>query len=277
MIDVKNISFSISSKKTLLKDISLTAKAGELLTILGPNGAGKSTLLKMLSGALKPSKGSIAIDGKPIHTFSKPELSQQRAVLSQHYSMTADFLVKDVVMMGRYPHFKGRPLPSDFSVVKKSLETVGMLDLSERNINTLSGGEQQRVHLARVLAQINYADPHRKGLMLLDEPVSSLDIQYQHVVLTIAKEKSLQGHAVISVLHDLNLAAQYADRIIILKQGAKFADDIPEKALNTELLEKVYNIPFQIIHRNGQLLVLPDQNKRVESDKNNLIEIVNLN
>lgn len=276
MICAENISLSIGANKLLLNNVSITARPGELLAVLGPNGAGKSTLLKILSGAIKPTQGHVSFQDRLIDAISKPELALQRAVLAQQYSMAANFLVKDVVMMGRYPHFNGRPLSTDHEIVEESLKTVGISSLTERNINTLSGGEQQRVHLARVLAQVSYSNPAKKGLLLLDEPVSSLDIQYQHVVLDIAKNKSQQGHTVICVLHDLNLAAQYADRIVILKEGTKYVDDIPTLALDAKQLEEIYNIPFKVINENGQLLVLPGRKKQVKQNQTEKKEVINV-
>tara|TARA_B110000046_G_C13013273_1_gene407637 strand:+ start:1469 stop:2287 length:819 start_codon:yes stop_codon:yes gene_type:complete len=257
MITTKNISFFVDKKQQLLKDISITARSGELVAILGPNGAGKSTLLKILAGTLIPSKGRVEFENKPFVDFTKEELAKRRAVLAQHYTVTADFLVEEIVMMGRYPHFKGHPMPLDYEIVAQMLKTTGVEHLKERTINSLSGGEQQRVHLARVLAQIETKDT-TKNLLLLDEPVSSLDIQYQHIVLQISKQKSKEGNAVITVLHDLNLAAQYADRIIILKDGKKYADGIPSDALQSELLTEVYNMPLKLFNEQGRLLVLPD-------------------
>jgi iron complex transport system ATP-binding protein len=269
MIVTKNISFSIGKNQWLLKDISVTAHFGEFVVILGPNGAGKSTLLKILAGSLIPTKGRIEFMNKPFTDFTKEELAKRRAVLAQHYNVTSDFLVNEIVMMGRYPHFDGRPTLKDREIVKDALQLTGTMHLSDRNINSLSGGEQQRVHLARVLAQIT--NKTTNNLLLLDEPVSSLDIQYQHTVLNIAKQKSKEGNAVIMVLHDLNLAAQYADRIIILKEGQKYADDIPLKALQSKLLTEVYNIPLRLFNERGQLFVMPDIKKSSQAAEKELI------
>lgn len=239
MIEAKNIHY-----KTILQDISLNIKSGEMTVIVGPNGAGKSTLLKILAGTLKATSGEVSLYNQKIETFNVHELSKVRAMLSQHYRLSADFLVKDIVLMGRYPHFKDNPSKEDFEVVAETLELTGTSHLAERSILSLSGGEQQRVQLARVLAQLWH---QKEAILLLDEPISSLDIRYQFEILEIAKQKSQEGFTVVAVLHDLNLALRFADQLILLKKGKKYADGIPSQFITNSLLSDVYDIPQEYI------------------------------
>lgn len=215
MIEVININY-----KTILEDISLTINSGEMTVIVGPNGAGKSTLLKILAGTLTATSGKVYLYNQNIEKFKVHELSKIRAMLSQHYRLSADFLVKDIVLMGRYPHFKDHPSKDDFEIVVETLKLTGTTHLAERSILSLSGGEQQRVQLARVLAQLWN---QKEAILLLDEPISSLDIRYQFEILKIAQQKSREGFTVIAVLHDLNLAFRFADQLILLKKGKKYS------------------------------------------------------
>lgn len=263
MIEARNISFQIG-RKSLLQQVSLNAGAGELIAILGPNGAGKSTLLKVLAGLLKPSAGIVIFKEKPLPKWSANALARERAVLAQQSSLNTPFTAAEVVMMGRYPHFQGKPSADDEQVVQQSLQEAGAEHLAERIITTLSGGEQQRVHLARVLAQLEptcqsapASKPFHQKLLLLDEPVNNLDLQYQHGLLETVQRKARQGCTVITVLHELNLAARYADRVIILKDGQKLADGPAHDALGEELLSHVYGLPVRVLHQEGETLVVP--------------------
>ena len=237
MLHVDSISYQVNGRY-LLKDISFSLRAGEMVAILGANGAGKSTLLRLLSGEKEPCSGQVVLDGKPLGAYSRKELSEKRAMLLQQNSVSLDFTVQEVVMMGRYGHGGGNNA-ADHLAVEETMDICGLTHLSERSMLTLSGGEQQRVHLARVLAQLWNV---QRAVLLLDEPIASMDMQFQHQTLAIALALTKKGFTVVTVLHDVNLAAQYADRIIMLKGGKKWWDGTPAYVLNPQHLFTAFSI-----------------------------------
>lgn len=245
MLRVKNISYSISGKQ-ILNEVSFDAFPGELLVILGNNGAGKSTLLKAVCNELKHSHGTILIDGRDADEYTTEELALKRAVLKQHTQVNLPFLAKEIVMMGRYPHFKNKETATDHDVVRMAIEKAGITHLAEQNYLTLSGGEQQRVQLARVLAQVENARENFTQYLLLDEPVSSLDISHQHNTLKLAKQFAQKGNVVIAVLHDLNLAAMYADRILLLRSGEVLSAGTPQEVLNNDTISQTFGFPAYV-------------------------------
>lgn len=238
MLRVERLSYEIKGRK-LLKDVSFQVRKGEVLAILGANGAGKSTLMGLLCGEKKPTEGTIVLNGKALDQYDKKELSKSRALLSQQQQMTLAFTVSEIVTMGRYPHFKSIPSSQDRLVVEEVMALCGVESLAERAFLSLSGGEQQRVQLARVLAQIW---GNTDGLLLLDEPISALDLQYQQRVLAIAKALARRGLMVVLIVHDVNFAAVYADRIIMLKNGRKFIDGTPVEVLNGKDIYTIFSV-----------------------------------
>ncbi|MBX3256333.1 MAG: heme ABC transporter ATP-binding protein [Chitinophagaceae bacterium] len=244
MLQAAHISFK-NSHRYLLHNVSFEVKAGEVLSVLGANGAGKSTLLKNISGELQPHKGTLIFKNKPLHSWKNHELARQRGVLSQHYQVSLPFTSFQIAMMGRYPHFKNHPLPNDHDIVKQCLCFSGIEHLADRNYLTLSGGEQQRVQIARVLAQL-WDDASTDKLLLLDEPVSALDIQYQHHIMQLIRKLAVRGFAIISVVHDLNLALQYSDRILLLKNGTQVAFG-DTALLNKQHIKEVYGVESELI------------------------------
>jgi iron complex transport system ATP-binding protein len=247
MLIADKISYSIK-KTEILSDVSLEVQPGEILAIIGPNGAGKSTLLRILSGELKRYSGSILFNDKVLSSFKPVELAIRRAVLSQSISLSLPFTVLEVVMMGRYPYFKNLPSSFDEAIVEKCLWQTGIHHLSTRNYLTLSGGEKQRTHLARVLAQLQGELENGKGkILFLDEPVNGLDLKYQQQVMKISREWKGEKNVIVAVLHDLNLAAQYADRILLLHEGKKEIIDVPSKVLTKENIKKVYDVDVRIL------------------------------
>ncbi|MBX2922361.1 MAG: heme ABC transporter ATP-binding protein [Chitinophagaceae bacterium] len=234
-----------NSNRYLLQSINFEVKSGEVLSVLGANGAGKSTLLKNISGELHPHKGSILFKNKPLSAWKNHELARQRGVLSQHYQVSLPFTSFQIAMMGRYPHFKNHPLPIDHDIVKQCLHFSGIEHLADRNYLTLSGGEQQRVQIARVLAQL-WDDASTDKLLLLDEPVSALDIQYQHHIMQLVRKLAARGFAVISVVHDLNLALQYSNRILLLKNGKQVAFG-DTGLLNKQHIKEVYGVASELV------------------------------
>jgi len=247
MIEVKNLTYRIG-KKDLLKDLSFESTPGELLAILGANGAGKSTLLKLLSKEISPTSGSIKFYGKSLHLYKLPELAKQRAVLSQQNTISISFLVSELVMMGRYPHFDQHPTPADIEIVRSVMVETGIEDLSQRDYNTLSGGEQQRVQLARVLAQIYDC---KNACLFLDEPTNGLDLLYQQQIMELARRLANRGYCVICILHDINFASRFADRILMLKNGEKVAVGPPNEVINKENIYTTFRINITLMPCEG--------------------------
>ncbi|MDR1703154.1 MAG: ABC transporter ATP-binding protein [Clostridiales bacterium] len=223
----------------VVKDISLHVENNENLMIIGPNASGKTTLLKAVAGLL-PFKGEIEIDGAAIRGMKRRDIARKIAMLGQISGMYFSYSVHDTVMMGRYLHINDRllglPSEADRAFVEKCLEAVDILDVRDREITKLSGGQLQRVFLARTLAQ----DPE---IILLDEPTNHLDIKYQFELAEYLKEWSKQGsRAVVGVLHDINLAARLGDRFMIMKEGEALAIGKTEEVLTDALLEQAYDM-----------------------------------
>lgn len=230
--------------KALLQNVSLTARPGEVLAVLGANGAGKSTLLKLLSGDLKPSAGEVSLESKGLRQWPAPALARRRAVLTQQHTLALAFQVRELVLLGRYPHFGGQPTAQDHAIVAAALDLVGLRHLAERAYPTLSGGEQQRAQLARVLAQVWEAEG---GFLLLDEPLTGLDLRHQHQTLAVARQLARRGFGVVAVLHDLNLAAQYADQVLLLHQGRPVASGAPAEVLTPDYIQLAFGIEVELL------------------------------
>lgn len=228
---------------TLLRDISFQIRPGELLAILGANGAGKSTLMRVLSGEIKASEGNIYFFRKNIEDYTSKELAKRRSILQQSNQVNLGFSVKEILLMGRYPHFQQTPRSIDFQVLDEAMDICGISHLAERIYPTLSGGEQQRVQYARVLCQL-WDQP--ESLLLMDEPVAALDPQYQQQTMAIAKAFSKKGFMVIAVLHEINLAAQYADRILMLKNGRKWLEGTPTEVLTSGHIYSIFNTQMEV-------------------------------
>lgn len=225
-------------RKIVLTDITLELKPGEVLGVLGPNGAGKSTLLGALCGELKADHGSVWLDERELSDWTGALRAQRLAVLPQVSTLDFAFRVEEVVGMGRLPHQSGRV--RDDEIVAAALHAADAGHLSGRSYLALSGGERQRVHLARVLAQLW---PGETGqTLLLDEPTSMLDPLHQHTTLQAVREFADRGAAVLVILHDLNLAARYCDRLLLLEGGRPVALDTPEQVLRPEPLKAVFGL-----------------------------------
>lgn len=242
-LSAKNISISIGNAK-LLDSVSLELKQGEILAVVGPNGAGKSTLLKVLSGEMKPNSGQVTVAGQALSNWRKQDLAKVRAVLPQSSTLSFGFTVQEVVMMGRTPHIRGQETHDDYQIITDAMQLTRISHLADRTYTTLSGGERQRVQLARVLAQIWSGDEPR--YLLLDEPTNNLDLSHQHSILKIARQFANQGVAVLTILHDLNLAAQFADRVLILKHGRTFAEGTPQQVFTAQTVLDTFDLPVMI-------------------------------
>ncbi len=247
MINVNNISYRIG-ETSILKEVSLSVTPGEMLVILGGNGAGKSTLLKAMCGDITVNKGNITMLDKDISDWKHSELASIRAVLQQQTLLSMPFTVAEVVMMGRYPHFNGKEQEMDHAIVKSALKKTGVEHLADRNYLYLSGGEQQRVHLARVFAQVWTTPESSSRVLFMDEPINSLDIRHQHTALELAREFTTEGNAVVAVLHDLNLAIQYADKILLLKKGSVTAYGTPAEVIQEHVISEAYDYPLSIFN-----------------------------
>lgn len=246
-IEAKEIQ-SVLSGNQILKGVDLKAGRQELLGVIGPNGSGKSTLLKCIYRVLKPTAGAVYLDGTPLEQLSYRKSAQLVAVVAQHNYYNFDFCVRDVVLMGRAPH--KRPLErdsaEDYRIVAEALETVGMADFADRTFSTLSGGEQQRVILARALAQ-------QTPCLILDEPTNHLDIKFQLQLMDIVKGLD---RTVIAAIHDLNIAAMYCDRLYAVREGRVVASGRPEEVLTPELIRTVYEVEAQVLRdREGGLRI----------------------
>lgn len=239
MLTARNVSYSIG-KNPLVDNVSLEIPAGELIAIVGANGAGKTTLLRLLAGEIKPSSGTILLDSKPLPQFKTRDLALRRAVMRQHIYMNFDFTSYEVVMMGRHPHIRTGETYEDRQIVSNMLLRTETSHLSEQLYATLSGGEKARVTLARVFAQ-------QTPVLLLDEPTSAMDLRHQQMTMQLARDLANDGGAVLAVLHDLNLAAMYADRVGMMQNGKLVAIDHPRDVLTPPNIKKVFNLPVQII------------------------------
>lgn len=226
-------------KNNILKDINIEVDNKEVVGIIGPNGSGKSTLLKCIYRVLKPNDGAILLDNIDIKDMSVKESSKRLAVLSQHNNYNFDFTVKDIVLMGRSPHkkFMERDNKDDYDIANEALKKVDMFEFKDRYFQSLSGGEQQRVILARALAQ-------QPQCLILDEPTNHLDIKYQLQLMRIVKGLGIE---VIAAIHDLNIAAMYCDKIYVLKDGEVIKYGKPKDILTQELIKYVYEVDAEVI------------------------------
>lgn len=250
MIRIQDLSFAYH-QQPVLQQINLTIRAGEILALLGPNGSGKTTLLRCLNKILRPQQGEIWLQGRSLAEISLPELARIVAYVPQQEVATFPFSVFEMVLMGRRPHIGWRVRPGDLQRVRECLQFLHLEHLSQRRITELSGGERQRVALARALAQ----EPQ---VILLDEPTASLDLRHQlevmETVTRLVKERALTA---VIALHDLNLAARFADQIVLLHQGRKFCAGFPSVVLTRENIRQVYGVEAEIYRRNGFFFVHP--------------------
>ena len=248
MMEVKNISYHYHGGGEVLKDVNFTLDQGQFLAILGNNGVGKSTLLKCLNKILKADSGELLLDGESILQMSNHQVSRRIAFVSQTVPNT-QMTVHDVVMLGRRPYMKWGFTEKDHQIVHSAMERLNLESLRGRFLNQLSGGERQKVMLARALAQ-------QPKLLLLDEPTSSLDIHNQYQVLEIVRELCHHdGLTAVVVIHDLNLALRFCDRFLLLCQGQVYANG-DYRILTPEALKAVYQIDGRVVEVENQKMVL---------------------
>ena len=221
--------------RTVLENVSMEIFYGELLAIVGPNGAGKTTLLRTIAGIAQPLAGSVELDGHSVASFEPRERARRIAYLRQGTDAPWPYSVRELVFQGRYPHrgWFGRGEEADRAAVERALDRAGLAGYEDRPITELSGGELQRAMIARALAQ-------EPAVLLLDEPVSSLDVRHQAKALDIVRDLADEGMAVVASLHDLNLAGLYADRIAVLSEGRLFALGTPKEVLREDLIREAF-------------------------------------
>ena len=230
----------------ILHGIDFTAGDRSLVGVIGPNGSGKSTLLKCIYRVLKPSEGAVVVDGQPRSEYRVRDSAKKIAVLAQHNFYNFEFTVQDVVLMGRAPHKRAleRDSAADFKIVHEAMERVGVAPLRDRLFSTLSGGEQQRVLLARALAQ-------QTPCLILDEPTNHLDIKYQLELLDLVRSLD---RTVIAAIHDLNIAAMYCDTIFVMQSGRIVAAGAPRDVLTRSLIRSVYEVDADVFTDSDGLL-----------------------
>lgn len=243
MIEARGVGFTRGST-ALVAGVSLSIAPGEVVGLVGPNGAGKTTLLGLLAGDLRPTSGEVTFFGRSTSRVSEAELARERAVMAQSTDVAFAFTVLEIVVLGRAPFGAGETA-SDVRIAREAIARVGIGSLERRAYPDLSGGEQQRVHLARVLAQVENGRSGRA--LFLDEPTSSLDPAHQHRALVAAREIAGAGLAVVTVLHDLDLASRYCDRIALLARGRVVRVGPPKDVLDASLLTEVFDIPARTV------------------------------
>lgn len=239
----------------ILHGIDLDIRPGEVLALVGPNGAGKSTLLGVISGDLKVSGGTAQLHGREIADWRTADLSRERSVLAQSNEVSFPFTVRQVIEMGRSPWWGRDESDRDDAAVSAALAATDTTHLVHRVFTTLSGGEKARVSLARVLAQ-------ETPIVLLDEPTAALDLRHQEEIMALAGDLADQGRTVVAVVHDLSLAAAYADRVAIIDGGQLVALGSPGEVLTPELIESTYRIGVGVREVDGRLVVVPEGRRR---------------
>lgn len=240
-LDIKNLVFGYKDN-LVIKDVSFSIEPGSFVSIIGPNGSGKSTLLKTINNLYKPNSGSIFLYGMDISSYKKRDIAKKVALVPQDTNIDYDFTVEDIVMMGRHPYKKRFETEDekDHKIVNESLELTNTLNLKDRAINQISGGERQRALIAKAIAQ-------KPTIILLDEPTSNLDINHQMDVLNLLKKLNEEnGLTVVLVIHDINLACRYSDKIILLNKGEILGIGEPKDVITVENMENAYDMTVAI-------------------------------
>ncbi|MGE4253045.1 MAG: heme ABC transporter ATP-binding protein [Parvibaculaceae bacterium] len=253
MFAAEHISIRLG-RRSVLSDVTLTLARGELVIILGPNGAGKSTLLKALTGDLIPDAGTVSFDGQPLHQIPARDVACARAVLSQSISLNFPFTVLEVVRLGLEAARGGIGRADAARLLAKALGAVGLAGFEGRLYQELSGGEQQRVQLARILCQAWAGKPDGTAFLLLDEPVSNLDIRHQLQTLEAVRRHVAAGGGALMILHDINLAALYADRLVMMAEGRIRREGAARDILDRAAIRDVYGVdmPVAIAEESGR-------------------------
>ncbi len=237
LLKVENLSYQVDQIK-ILHGLNINVEKGDFVGIIGPNGSGKSTCLKNIYRVLKPTEGAIYINEKALNEQSNKEIAKELAVVSQEFDYGFEFTVRDIVLMGRYPlkEFYESENEHDEAVMDDALKKVGLFELKERSFTTLSGGEKQRVLIARALAQ-------ETEFIIMDEPTNHLDVGYQIKVMNLVRSLN---KTVLTAVHDLNIAVAYCNKIIVINHGEIIATGTPNEVISEELIHKIYDVPAHI-------------------------------
>lgn len=247
MLTVNSISIQYEQKK-VINDFSFSVEEGEVVSIIGPNGSGKSTLLKSISRQIPYQSGSVELDGMNMKAMNPKQIARKLCMLSQKNQAPSDMTVYDLVSYGRYPHKRWfeKLTNDDRDIIEWAIEKTHLTDYQERTVASLSGGESQRAWIAMALAQ-------RPQILLLDEPTTYLDISHQHEVLELVRELNEEmGMTVIMVLHDLNQAAHYSDRVIVVQSGEKAMCGTPDQVMTTEMIREVYRMDSEVMYNHAE-------------------------
>jgi iron complex transport system ATP-binding protein len=260
MLEARRATYAVNGKR-LVEDVDLMLVPGGVVAVVGPNGAGKSTLLRLFAGELAPTAGTVLLDGRPLRSLPPLELARRRAVVPQATALSFPFTVIEVVLLGTtVPGFNVDD-PRAEQAAHTAIRAVGLSGFEDRLFTQLSGGERQRVHIARALCQLATARraTSEAAALLLDEPTASLDLAHQGVVLGEARRQAAAGRAVLTILHDLNLAAAYADELVVMSRGHIAARGSPAEVLRDDLLSEVYacRVRTNATPANGAPFVLP--------------------
>lgn len=253
VFDARGVSFRYPGAGTdAVHDVSLRVAAGEFVALLGPNGSGKSTLLRLLLGALRPRSGSITFEGRSLHEWPREELARRVGVVTQSEEMPFPVTVRELVAMGRYPHLGAwrREAADDRAAIRRALEWCEVADFTSRSVLELSGGERQRVRLARALAQ-------EAATLVLDEPTAALDMAHEMALFEMMARLARTGVTVVAVTHNINVAARYAHRLVLMDRGHTAADGTPPEVLTRGTIESVYQWPVEIRHEDTAPQVVP--------------------
>ena len=249
-LKIAGLQFSYNSHP-VLEDVDFKVEKGEMLTIIGPNASGKTTLLKCINNILRPKKGTIYLDDRSLGGLTMKEIARKIGHVPQSGAESFPTTVFDTVLMGRKPHGGWKPSDKDLDIVSKTMEKLGLEDIAMRNIGEISGGQRQKVLIARAVAQ-------NPDILLLDEPTSSLDLKHQLEVLDVVKKQTENGISVVMTMHDLNLAARYSSKILMLMDGKIFAAG-GMGVLNTRNIESVFGVKVDIIKNSGRPMIIPKE------------------
>ncbi|MFW5904540.1 MAG: ABC transporter ATP-binding protein [Candidatus Saliniplasma sp.] len=249
-LKIAGLQFSYNSHP-VLENVDFKIEKGEMLTIIGPNASGKTTLLKCINNILKPQKGSIFIDDKSLNNLTMREIARKIGHVPQSGTESFPTTVFDTVLMGRKPHGGWKPSDKDLEKVSKTIEKLGLEEIAMRNIGEISGGQKQKALIARAVAQ-------NPEILLLDEPTSSLDLKHQLEVLDVVKKQTENRISVVMTMHDLNLAARYSSKILMLNDGKIFAAGGVD-VLNSNNIESVFGVKVDIIERSGRPMIVPEE------------------
>ena len=248
ILRIENVRVVLNSSE-VLRDVEFEVREGELIALLGPNGSGKSTLLRTIFGLIKPACGAVYLNGRKLHDMQIAEVAKSLGYLPQESSETR-LRVIDVVLLGRTPYIGIKPSQKDLKIARKALSMVGMEGFENRRFSELSGGEKQKVMLARIFCQ-------QAKILLLDEPTSHLDIKSQVEVMGIVRRTVSDGKAAIVAIHDINLAASFCNRVLMVKDGRIVYAGKPEEVINPESIMDVFGIEVEVVQHKNRILVVP--------------------